>query len=79
VNGPVRGVLEGGRRNGLGTFRPYVYRGDRPRSGPGYCACGCGERTPISTRTDKRYGAIKGEPRRYVYGHNDSRKSAKVA
>lgn len=65
-------------RNGL-PFRPYVYRGIQLMSGPGRCACGCGERTAISTKTDARYGAIKGQPRRYVFGHNDTRNTGKVA
>lgn len=64
--------------NGM-PFRPYVYRGGQPISGPGLCACGCGERTQISTKTDARYGAVRGKPRRYVYGHNKSRECGKVA
>jgi 5-methylcytosine-specific restriction endonuclease McrA len=35
----------------------------------GYCQCGCGTQTNISKWTDKRYGSIKGEPRRFVSGH----------
>ena len=60
-------------------FKPYVYRGSRPVSGPGMCACGCGEMAPVSTRTDRRYGAIKGQPRRYVYGHKAPIRARKVA
>lgn len=35
----------------------------------GFCQCGCGQRTPISRLTETRRGAIKGQPRRFVYGH----------
>lgn len=35
----------------------------------GYCRCGCGQKTAIADRTDPRYGAIKGEPRRFVNHH----------
>lgn len=34
------------------------------------CACGCGERTPIAIKTDRRRGQKAGEPIRYVAGHN---------
>jgi intein/homing endonuclease len=33
----------------------------------GICACGCGQPTPIATRT--RNGNVKGQPRRYADGH----------
>ena len=35
----------------------------------GFCHCGCGRKTPIATKTEKRYGAVKGEPRRFIKGH----------
>jgi hypothetical protein len=34
-----------------------------------FCECGCGQPTRIAKYTDSRYAAIKGYPRRYVYGH----------
>lgn len=37
---------------------------------PGFCQCGCGERTPLAARTDARYGRVKGQPARYLAGHN---------
>mgnify|MGYP003559604118 CR=1 FL=1 len=40
------------------------------------CQCGCGMQTTISTRTDVRWGSVKGEPRRYRVGH--SRRSSPV-
>lgn len=36
----------------------------------GICACGCGTPTNISPRTAPRYGIVKGQPYRYVLGHN---------
>ena len=36
----------------------------------GYCHCGCGQRTKISPRTDTTWGYVRGEPRRYMVGHN---------
>lgn len=35
----------------------------------GFCACGCGERTPVIRRTDRSKGRIRGEHSRYVFGH----------
>lgn len=35
----------------------------------GYCHCGCGQRTKIAPQTSQRSGAIKGEPNRFIYGH----------
>lgn len=36
----------------------------------GYCHCGCGQKTQISTKNHKKYGWIKGQPVRFVNGHN---------
>ena len=33
------------------------------------CECGCGSPAPISTKTRKRYGHIKGKPTRFINGH----------
>lgn len=33
------------------------------------CECGCGLAAPIASRTDSKYGAIKGRPRRFIHGH----------
>lgn len=38
--------------------------------GDGLCECGCGERTPPATKTNLRRGAIKGQPVRFIHGHN---------
>ena len=34
------------------------------------CACGCGQETPLAPRNEKRFGHVKGEPMRFVRGHN---------
>lgn len=36
----------------------------------GYCQCGCGEKTIVSPKSSRRHGFTKGEPRRFVLGHN---------
>ena len=48
---------------------------DRPDIAPaevpfGLCHCGCGRKTRISTRNDPTKGWIKGQPRRFLSGHN---------
>lgn len=39
----------------------------------GLCACGCGERTPVSKYNRRRLGHVKGQPVKYVNGHNGRR------
>lgn len=34
------------------------------------CECGCGQPAPIATGTDRRHGAVKGRPVRFIRGHN---------
>lgn len=36
----------------------------------GYCHCGCGQRTTIASKTSRKRGRIKGQPVRYISGHN---------
>lgn len=36
----------------------------------GYCQCGCGGRTPIAERNRRAIGHVKGEPVRFIPGHN---------
>ena len=36
----------------------------------GLCQCGCGGKAPIALRNEKRKGWIKGEPVRFIKGHN---------
>lgn len=47
----------------------------KPPNPSGLCMCGCGERTPIATITNRKSGAVKGEPQRYVFGHAGRRKT----
>lgn len=35
----------------------------------GYCHCGCGGLTRISTNTSRKYGSVRGQPRRYINHH----------
>lgn len=35
----------------------------------GYCQCGCGQKTKPATITNRKRGAIKGVPQRYIAGH----------
>jgi hypothetical protein len=39
------------------------------------CECGCGEPAPIADRTAKRFGWVKGEPKRFINGHNRRKSS----
>jgi hypothetical protein len=36
----------------------------------GYCECECGQRTQIAKRNRPEKGWIKGQPKRFVHGHN---------
>lgn len=36
----------------------------------GYCHCGCGGKTRISTTSSTEKGWVRGEPRRFINGHN---------
>jgi len=36
----------------------------------GLCQCGCGERTNIAPNTSPRLGRVKGQPYRFLHGHN---------
>lgn len=38
-------------------------------SDAGLCQCGCGEPAPLSDRTNKKLGYVKGQPMRYIKGH----------
>lgn len=35
----------------------------------GYCQCGCGQKTPLSKNTSKARGLVKGQPTRFILGH----------
>jgi len=34
------------------------------------CECGCGNPAPIAKKTEKRFGWIRGQPTRFICGHN---------
>ena len=55
----------------IGYVAPDVERVPAPsRPTPtGWCECGCGQRTKLSTKTRLARGHIKGEPHRYINGH----------
>lgn len=38
--------------------------------GNGLCGCGCGQKTQLAPYADNRRGLKKGEPQRFVNGHN---------
>ncbi len=35
----------------------------------GYCHCGCGQKTPVATKTSTSQGRIKGQPSLFMKGH----------
>lgn len=37
------------------------------------CECGCGQPAPTASMTNKARGYVKGEPRRFIVGHNNRR------
>ena len=41
------------------------------------CACGCGIRTSICTRTNISRGEVKGVHRKYIKGHNSKGRNLK--
>lgn len=36
----------------------------------GLCQCGCGQTTTIAPWADPRWGVVRGQPRRFIRGHN---------
>lgn len=39
----------------------------------GYCHCGCGQQTKPWEKSNRGTGRVRGEPRRYLHGHNKTR------
>ena len=35
----------------------------------GLCMCGCGRKTKIATKSDRRHGHVMGQPFRFIHGH----------
>lgn len=72
ANSPARG------RNLIGGFD--VSDSTTSPEGPnpsGLCMCGCGERAPIADRNDSKRSRVKGQPLRYLSGHNPSARKPK--
>lgn len=40
----------------------------------GYCHCGCGQKTRIAKNNDAHQGRIKGQPLKYIHGHNNRKR-----
>lgn len=36
----------------------------------GYCQCGCGQKTNLARRNDTSKGWVKGQPIKFIFGHN---------
>lgn len=36
----------------------------------GLCQCGCGNKAPLAVMTNRKRGWVKGEPVRFIHGHN---------
>jgi hypothetical protein len=34
------------------------------------CECGCGHPAPVAPKTDTRQGWVRGQPKRFIHGHN---------
>lgn len=39
------------------------------------CECGCGQATPVSEKTSRRDNCVRGQPKRFVHGHNARKQS----
>jgi len=63
---PIRFIL------GHSGNKPQPHYGPGPNPS-GLCMCGCGGKTPLASCSDKGQGEIKGQPRRYVAGHQRRR------
>lgn len=51
-------------------MQPHDTTNEIPR---GYCQCGCGQKTPLAKQTNKKRGWVKGEPLRFIFGHQFGR------
>lgn len=56
---------------GVPTNQPTVTERSHKNAERGLCECGCGQRTPIAKRSDRRRGWRAGQPIRFVSGHNN--------
>ena len=63
---------DGGTRRRSDKLAVVSLQKDRP-IGPnpsGLCMCGCGRRTKIATKSDRRHGHVMGQPFRFIHGHS---------
>lgn len=44
----------------------------------GFCECGCGEKAPLAPQSSARFGWVKGQPLRFVRGHNNRGRAVKL-
>lgn len=74
-NTPIASNLKGiptrflmGHRSGMdhAVLRKALHDEEVPY---GYCHCLCGEKAPIAVGTSSRIGHVKGQPVRYIFGH----------
>jgi DNA-binding XRE family transcriptional regulator len=49
-----------------------------PPNPSGLCMCGCGRRTPLAPQTHRKKGTVKGQPVRYMAGHNNRKPDYEV-
>jgi hypothetical protein len=42
---------------------------------PGECHCGCGGDAPVAPVTNSHWGWVRGEPKRFIHGHNGRMRS----
>lgn len=45
----------------------------------GLCQCGCGQRTALAPQNHRAKGLVKGQPRKWVHGHNSQRSHSDYA
>lgn len=43
---------------------------DEVASTSGLCECGCGQRTTIAAQSSRKYGYVRGMPKRFIRGHS---------
>jgi hypothetical protein len=47
-----------------------MHPNDTTNDAPKLCECGCGQPAPIAKTTDPKRGYVKGQPTRFIVGHN---------
>lgn len=57
-------------RRGHDTEGVTSMQTDSNPAGHGLCECGCGMKTKVATMTRREWGHVKGQPLRFINGHN---------